>query len=179
LAASFIDWSPEERKMKILDKIENAFIALTIFAATILVTLNVVMRWMGLGTSWSEELTRYLLISMTFIGISVCARNNEHIGIDLLPLLSKGKVKILVHAVIYVVCLIFSALFTWYGIELVQFIHGTSQEMPSLGAPMYLIYLTMPIGGLLMTVRYVQNLITLFRNPNSVLTETRKEHAAV
>lgn len=165
--------------MKILDKLEEGFIAVTLLAATILVTINVVMRWMNLGTTWSEELTRYLLIAMTFIGMSVCAKRSEHVGVDLLPMLSKGKAKIAVHGIIYLICIIFSVLFTWYGFELMQTIKGTSQLTPSLGVPMYIIYIVLPIGGLLTTIRYLQHFIALFRTPAAVLTETRKGNGAL
>lgn len=165
--------------MKILDRMEEAFIAFTLLAATLLVTLNVAMRWMDLGTSWSEELTRYLLIAMTFVGMSVCARYSDHVSIDLVPMLSKGNLKITVHAIIYVIAIIFSIVFTWYGFELVLFVQNTTQEAPSLGIPMYLVYVIMPIGGLLTTIRYIQNIITLFRTPTAILTDTRKGNGAL
>jgi C4-dicarboxylate transporter DctQ subunit len=165
--------------MKILDKIEEAFIAVTLLVATMLVTINVVMRWMNLGTTWSEELTRYLLIAMTFIGMSVCAKYSDHVGVDLVPMLSKGKVKIVIHGIIYVICIIFSLLFTWYGLELMQNVKGTSQLTPSLGIPMYIIYILLPIGGLLTTIRYLQHFFALLKTPTALLTETRKGNGAL
>ena len=159
---------------KILNKIEEAFIAAALFVATVIVTLNVFLRWVNLGTSWSEELVRYLLIALTFVGMSVCARLSEHVTIDLLPQMTKGKLKIAVHFLIYVVALVFSVLFTWYGFKLVIALEQTAQTSPTLGIPMYMVYLVMPIGGALTVIRYVQKIVALFRTPTAVLTETRK-----
>ncbi len=160
--------------MKILDRMEEAFIASALLVSAIIVTLNVILRWMNLGTSWSEELVRYLLIALTFIGMSACAKRSEHISVDLVPQLSKGRFKVVVHLIIYVIALVFSVLFAWYGFKLANSILHTAQLTPALGIPMYIIYAIMPVGGALTVLRYVQNIIALFRTPTAVLTETRK-----
>ncbi|MBM4763633.1 TRAP transporter small permease [Bacillus sp. B15-48] len=148
--------------MKIINKIEEAFISFSILFATLLVLVNVTLRMFGKGITWSEELIRFMLIWVTFIGISVCARNDEHFSIEFIPQLVRGKVKKGLMFVIYVLSLIFSVIFTWYSFKLLQFTFGNGQLTPGLGVPFALIYGIIPLSGFLLIIRYVQQLIKCF-----------------
>ncbi|WP_134702803.1 TRAP transporter small permease [Ammoniphilus sp. YIM 78166] len=154
--------------LKVLDKIEDAFVVITIFAATLLVFINVVLRLFGMGTTWSEELIRYLIIWLTFIGASICVRKGEHVGIELLPELLPDRIKKFLALIVNTIVILFLLFLLKYSVELVQFNQKNGQIAPALGIPMYIIYLSVPIGTLLMMIRYVHQVILLFKTGHPI-----------
>jgi len=147
--------------LKWLDKLEEIFISLTLLAANLLVVVNVIIRAFGHGTMWSEELIRYMVIWVTFIGISYCVRVGGHISIELIPDLLKGKSKVILESIIYLTSFIFSVLLTWYSVQFVHTNYLYGQQSPALEIPIFLIYLVIPISGGLMTLRYVTQMIEM------------------
>lgn len=148
--------------MKVIDRLEEVFISLSILIATLLVLVNVILRLMGSGITWSEELIRYLLIWVTFVGMSVCARQREHVSIEFIPQMLKAQTHKILMIFIQFTSLIFSIILTLYSFQLLRFNIETGQVTPGLGLPFYLIYLVIPLSGMLLIVRYSQELIKLF-----------------
>jgi len=147
--------------VRFISRLEEIIIAISILFATILILVNVALRLMGSGITWSEELIRYLLILVTFIGMSVCARDGEHVSIEFIPQMLKGKANTILMVVINSVSLIFSIMLTWYSFQLFQFSWKTGQLSPGLGLPIFLIYAVTPLSGLLVTIRYFQQIIKI------------------
>jgi C4-dicarboxylate transporter DctQ subunit len=157
------------KSVKILDKIEEIFISAAILFSALLVLLNVVLRLTGNGSIWSEELIRYLLIWVTFIGLSFCVRKNDHMLIDFLPGLLKGNFKKSLLLLNHSIGLLFALVFSWFSLEFINFSMNTNQLSPALNVPMYIIYIVIPISGLLMAIRYSQKIIeVLFRKAVSI-----------
>lgn len=141
--------------IKILDRIEDVFSVVAFFLATLLIFMNVVLRFIGHGTTWSEELIRYLIIWLTFIGSSICVRKNEHVSVDLLPEFLPEFWKKILFIVVNVIAIIFLLFITKYSIDLIAFSVQTGQISPALGIPMFTVYLILPIGFILMALRYL------------------------
>ena len=58
--------------MKILDRVEDVFCAASLLLTALVLFANVVLRYVfSASTSWAEELIRYLMIWITFIGGSI------------------------------------------------------------------------------------------------------------
>lgn len=140
--------------MGVLKKIENGFIAGVMLLTVLLAFINVFLRQFGLGFSWTEELIRYLIIWMTFIGASVCVRNGSHISIDAIPALFRGKAKNIFNGFIYLISLIFSIGLLWFAYIFISDQMNTVQVSPALGFPMYYFYLVILIMAILITVQY-------------------------
>ena len=69
-------------------------IALCLLAMVVLVFSNVVLRYVfNSGIATSEELSRWLLVWLTFLGAIVALRQHAHLGVDTLirALPPKGK----------------------------------------------------------------------------------------
>ncbi|MDE0386368.1 MAG: TRAP transporter small permease [Defluviicoccus sp.] len=136
---------------------EAGFVALAMAAASVLLFVNVILRYVFLSAlSWAEEVTMYLIVWLVFVGGSVTLRMFGHISIDLLPLaLPPGgarRLKLFVSAAM----LIFFAVFFYYsGLHTLR-VMATGQLTPVLEAPMWLTYLAMPVGSLLMGIRTAQ-----------------------
>jgi len=142
---------------KALSFFERGFIALCLLLGALLLFVNVFMRYIFLAPiSWAEELTLYLCVWLVFVGASVAVKEKGHIAIDLLPYMLSPRGRVFLARFVAVVFLIFLAVFFWYSLQHVLRVKATAQVTPIMQAPMWLTYLAMPVGSLLMVLRIIQ-----------------------
>jgi TRAP-type C4-dicarboxylate transport system permease small subunit len=99
---------------------------------------------------WSEELARFLLVWLTFLGATVAYRRKAHPGIDVLysrmsPALQKAAV-ILTH----LAAITLFAVMVFYGYQFAYFIR--LQISPALYLPKWIILSIIPLSGLILLV---------------------------
>ena len=71
------------RLLDLYCKVLKAAIALCLAAMVVLVFSNVVLRYVfNSGIATSEELSRWLLVWLTFLGAIVALREHAHLGVD-------------------------------------------------------------------------------------------------
>ena len=142
---------------KCLAKIEDFFCASALLLTAVLLFVNVVLRYVfSASTSWAEELIRYLMIWITFIGGSVCVRKGAHIRMDFLLTLIPKAAHRWVNRLVFLVAAFFCAALFWYSFQLVLFTVELEQTSPAMKLPMWIPYLAMPLGSALMALRFVQ-----------------------
>ncbi len=148
---------------------EWTFIGGALAFTSALLFVNVILRYVFLSPiSWAEEVTLYVMVWIVFVGGSVAIRTRGHIAIDLLPLmLSSGQRRWLATAV-HATALVFFAVFFWYSLQHTLRVRSVGQLTPIMQAPMWLTYLAMPVGSLLMGLRTVQAVSGLWRHAADV-----------
>jgi TRAP-type C4-dicarboxylate transport system permease small subunit len=98
---------------------------------------------------WVEEVSRYLMIWLTFLAAGLVLRYGGHVGIDTLQnALPRQAARI--RAAIFVLLLIFFATMLWLGARYSMMTWG--QTTPVMQIPIGAVYLAMPIGFALMIV---------------------------
>src|SRR5690625_3666083 len=82
--------------MKKLMKIEENFNSILILSLTLLTILQVLSRYVFMTSlPWVEELARYLMIFMVYIGSAVAVFRHDHFKVELLELfLSKQQLRV-------------------------------------------------------------------------------------
>lgn len=102
---------------------------------------------------WSEELARFLLVWLTFVGATVAYRRNMHPGVDAIfkRLDRSGRKKL--RRAVDLLCLLFFALLIWYGTHFAYFIRA--QTSPALGLPKWLVFSIIPLSGLLFSLHAI------------------------
>src|SRR5258705_7660424 len=129
----------------------NRWIVIAILGAmAAMVFANVVLRFLtDHSILWVEEVSRYLMIWLTFLGAGLVLRYGGHIGIDTLQdRLPRHAMAI--RTVIFIVMLAFFAVMLWLGIRYSAF--TWDQTTPVMQIPIGAVYLAMPIGFALMIV---------------------------
>ena len=104
----------------ILDRIIGGFIGALILIACFVLFVNVVLRALGYSLKWAEELTRYIIVWVTFIGGSMCIQDGTHVGIDVLPSRLGPKGKLILSIIINLISLAFVAVMAYLGVEMVM-----------------------------------------------------------
>ncbi|MBI6629211.1 TRAP transporter small permease [Pontibaca salina] len=137
--------------------VEKAILILALLVSTGVLIADIVLRsTVGIALSWSAELTRYAIVWMVFIGGSVAAREGSHISIDMLgEMLPPGSAKALGAAAMAVSgagCAVLMVV----SVQLVRTMMTFGQTSPALEVPMWWVYLALPVGFGLMSIRFVQ-----------------------
>jgi TRAP-type C4-dicarboxylate transport system permease small subunit len=117
----------------------------------VLVFANVVSRYLlNYSIVWVEEITRYLMVWVGFLGSGLVLRYGAHIAVDTFQDLLPERAARAVRMVIVVLLAGLFAAMTWLGIRYVGF--AWDQETPVLNWRTGVIYLAVPIGSALMLV---------------------------
>jgi C4-dicarboxylate transporter DctQ subunit len=155
--------------MKVLNKIEENFCGMALLATTLIIFVNVVMRYfLDYGITWAEEGVRYLMIWIAFIGGSICFRKGVHVSIDFFLDIAPKRSQVYIVAAVTIISMVFTAAMSYYGVKLVMFIMNSGQVTPALSMPMWIPYLAIPIGFVLMTMRNIVIFIKILQGKHEI-----------
>ena len=119
-------------------------------------TYTVFTRYLlNIVPSWSEEIPRYLLVWITYLGAALAIKFKEHISLDvffnLMPLRARQVGHFFLNGLVAIVAVIMVV----YGIGLVN--HFGEDLMESIPVTNFWLYLAMPVSGTLMLLYLVQD----------------------
>lgn len=151
---------------KILDCVLDFFetkVCCLLFALTCIVLfIQVVFRAFGLGVSWCEEIARYLNVWVIYLASAKAVKLNKHMSVDLLPLVLKGKAKVILHIFANVVSLVFFLVLAQFGTQVLMKMTVRPQYSAANNINMIIPYAAPTVGAFLMIIRQVQILIDYF-----------------
>ncbi|QJQ96738.1 MULTISPECIES: TRAP transporter small permease [Halomonadaceae] len=153
----------EEEEFRFRDYCIEDYLSLVIFWVLILVVfLQFFTRYvMGDSTTWTEEIARYLLIGVGFVGSVMAVRKGSHIMVEFFyHYMPDWLARLLTHAVA-AVSLIFYVAMAWVAFRLAG---RTGGMMISVDLPKSIIYYTVSAAFLLMAVRCLQHAIRRYRH---------------
>ena len=108
--------------------------------------------------AWIDEATRLLMVWAVFLALGLALERGRHVAVTtLFEKFSKIPRKIL-SFVINLTGIIFSCYLAWLGIALIKFVMRTGQISPTLGMPMYWLYVAPTVGFVLLALRYALEL---------------------
>ena len=156
-----------------LDRLEEFLIASLIAGATLLIFVAVAHRYaldlsakwhwdavydqlFKVNLAWAQELCVYMFIWMAKFGAAYGVRTGIHVGVDVLvnKLPPKGRLTSILFS------LLAGALFTGVvgtmGADFVWGMAHTDQVSADMEAPLWIVYLAIPLGSYLMCFRFLQ-----------------------
>jgi C4-dicarboxylate transporter DctQ subunit len=120
-------------------------------AMTLLVGVQISGRFVfGYSIFWSDELARFLLVWISFLGISIGIRRAAHPRVDTLVRALPARWARAVSVLSIILSVTFFSIMAVYGGALV--LRTWSQYSTSLGIRMGIPYLAVPVAGVLMTL---------------------------
>ena len=135
---------------------------IVVFATIVVVVFGqVVSRFLfNAPFSWSEELARYLQVWLIMLGSATCLRKGLHLTVDYaihsLPQGIKRNLQLLsITAILFFLGVVFVS-----GISLIA--ATLNQRTPALQMPVWVVYLAIPVGSLLMFLEAVGLVLTAF-----------------
>lgn len=146
-----------------LSKVCGVAAAALVGAAILVVCQMVVMRYfLGASTVWQTEFVIYALVASTFIGSPYVLLIRGHVNVDLLPIYLGRRGRYALALVASAMGLVFCAALAWTGYELFHeaLVGGwTTDTVWQL--PLWIPYLSMPVGIGLLALQYVADIISL------------------
>lgn len=130
------------------------------FAILGVITIQIFMRnIVGHGLQWAEEVTRYLHVWVTYIGIAYATRMNTHIQIDILQRKLPVKIRKPIVLIIQLVLLGLFALAFVGSVQDVITIAKSGNMAESMNISQNWMYMAAPIGLGLAIFRLIQTLV--------------------
>jgi C4-dicarboxylate transporter DctQ subunit len=160
----------KEKLKHFIDNFEGYLCVVMLIAMSIIVFLQVIFRFiLKSSLPWSEEVSRYLLVWITFMGGAYGVKTGAHLGVEavqlLLPVKARKVAKLITHLVGLIVCVV--VLIISIGIIQKQLAGG--QKSPALRLEIGYIYLAIPVGMVFFIIRYLELLVTGIRDFNKDL----------
>ena len=157
--------------MKILSKLSRACEKFAIAASGILLAIvfalvfgAVIFRAVGSNFALSEELSRWGLVSICFIGASAALKQKMHVAVnmlvDMLPL-PLGKILVAIAHVLVLVLLVYSTGYSWRAAMRAGAMTGDIIPLS-----MMWVKLTLPLGMAMMIVHLVHGLASIYSSPD-------------
>ena len=142
----------------IVERHPEDWIAMVIFwSLAFIVFLQFFTRYiLNDSLSWTEEIARYGLMWVTFIGGIMVTRRGTHIAVELMSnLMSPGPARVALLAFIDIVKLLFLALLAYFSITITE--RMNTQVMTVFDVPMSYVYAGVAVGCIGMFLRQAQN----------------------
>ena len=128
------------------------------------------------SASWTEEIARYLLIGVVFVGASIGVAKNNHIQVDLLYRYLPASAGRALAVLVDVLRIAFLASMSWYTLQMMQ--KMGSYQMTIIDLPMNIVYGVVLFGFVAMTLRSLwvarvhwQRGYTSLERPESSITD--------
>ena len=125
---------------------------------TLVVAVQVFFRYvLNQSLFWSEELARFLLVWLSFLGASVAYRRKAHPGVDVLSSRMPDSLRKMFAVIVHSVSLIFFFVMILYGCRFAYFVR--LQISPALYVPKWIIFSIVPLSGLIFLIHGITFLL--------------------
>ena len=157
-----------------LDRLEETLIAFLMGAATLVIAMAVLHRFLAgvphlqdavirIDVSWAQELCIYMFVWMAKFGAAYGVRTGIHVGVDVLVNMLKPQHRRWVVLFSLLCGVLFTAVVGTMGAKFVYELYDTDQVSPDLELPRWIVFLCIPLGSYLMCFRFLQVAWTFWR----------------
>ena len=115
-------------------------------AIAIILFAQVLARYLGASLSWSEEVGRYLLVAITFLGASVAYKRAHFIGLAGFGAKLGPSVEQIIVRLLQLLTLACFGLITWFGVFYT--LNSWNQTSTAVQMPMSIPLSVIPLSGL-------------------------------
>ncbi|QOY35312.1 TRAP transporter small permease [Anaerobacillus isosaccharinicus] len=139
---------------------ENFVIATGLIFISGLIFVNVISRYFfGTSINWAEELARYIIVWITFIGISTCTRFDDHVKIEVLTNKFRQSIREIIKKIVNVVNTLLALYLFYLGFVITINMYNIGNKSVTMGMPIWLLYLAVPIGTFLMSFQFLKKVL--------------------
>jgi len=128
----------------IIDRAMVGMVFLIVAAMVIVTTLQVVFRVVFNALTWSEELSRYLLVWGTFFGATLAYKRGNHIAVTFIIDFFPTRLRVWFNVFTYLLSLAFFIIVAQQGLNMITM--QIFQVSPALQMPMQYVYWSIPLS---------------------------------
>jgi C4-dicarboxylate transporter, DctQ subunit len=145
----------------VIEKIEEVILCIGVGVLAVILIVNVIARKSGTSIYFIDELAMFLVIWITFIGLSYASRKGRHIRMGAIFDLSSLKVQKFMIYVISAISAVTMFYLTYLSFNYVYTTFCWQQMLPALGIPYWIGVVIVPLGFFLAGIHYI---MTIFKN---------------
>jgi len=143
-----------------------------LIAMSVIIVAQVFFRYViGSSLRWAEEVGRFLLIAITFIGSAYAFRRGTHVSVEAVVNLLPPKIAFLVHIFSRIASIIFFGILLIYGYEYAM--NNINHLTPATRISVAIPYMSIPIGSAMIIIRLV--VLTIQELKRGVIEEDQVE----
>lgn len=142
------------------DHFEEIFLVVTLSAMTVLIFGQTFLRFsIGKTPSWTQELAQFLQVYFVYLGASYAIKLDAHIRVTFIRKILPPFLRNSFEIMSYFCFIVFCGILIYWGIPLCNDIRNFNQVSAAIRLPMYIPYLALPLGGIIMSFRLVQKIV--------------------
>lgn len=140
------------RIARTIERIETAIIATLVLAMVVLAGAQILLRNLfETGFAWADPLLRAMVLWAAMLGALAAARDDKHIGLDLLTHFLHGRTRRVVRTIALLFAAAICAAMAWYGGNLVAVDLDGGTKIGAI--PGWVVELILPVGFALLALR--------------------------
>ena len=135
-----------------------------IFLMTLLITIDVLGRAIGMPSYIADEMSGYLLIGIVFLGLGYTQRKGKHIQITILTRNLSGRKRRIIEIATLLLALVFIGWFTFSTIApVIQNYQVNATSLSIIATPLWIPWLLIPLGLAILAIELIVELIQVLR----------------
>ncbi len=122
-----------------------------VISIALIVSASVFFRYvLNDSLTWSEEIAKYFMVWLVFVGAPVAMVEGRHIAIEIFPNLFKPKLRAFIFLCVNFLIVITMCFWTAKGLQYT--IQGWSQVLMAIELPLGLVFASIPFGSAIMVL---------------------------
>jgi TRAP-type C4-dicarboxylate transport system permease small subunit len=123
-----------------------------VLSIALIVSASIFFRYvLNDSITWSEEIAKYLMVWMVFVGAPVAMVESRHIAIEMFPNLFRPRIRALIFLIVNLLIVLTMAFWTYRGFTYT--VGGMSQVMSSFDKiPLGVVFASIPFGSCIMMI---------------------------
>lgn len=133
----------------VFDKVCSVLIVIMLGLMVVITGAQIICRTWFTALTWSDEVTRYLLIWSTFLGASVVYRHSGHISVTIVQDAVPPRLSKILRVAVHVICFVLFTVLLYFSCTYCMKLNKTATTLP---IKMKYIYLCVPISMVILMV---------------------------
>ncbi len=149
-----------KQQKTIIDKIFEILLSFSVLGMAFILIIGVIARTVfNSSLTFTEEIGQVLNIAVTFLGVGYCAKQARHISMSVLYDFANLKLKKGLTCLISLATSLVMFYLTYLAIYYVHSVYVLERVSAALRVPMWIFYLSVPIGFFMAGVEYMKTFI--------------------
>lgn len=150
--------------MKIIEQIEKVVSCVSVAVMAVLVFANVIARYaFNSPLAFSDEISSYLFILMSFMGTAIAARRKAHLGLSIVTDRLSPNGRKYMGVVMYAISAFFCLLIVIFGIQMVMSQYQLGQETATMQWPEWIYGLFVPVGAAFAMIAFLSGIANMLK----------------
>lgn len=146
----------------VINGVEVSLLVFCVAALAVLLIANVFCRTFYQSIYFAEEISKYLIILITFVGVSYGVRKARHIRMGAFLDVMPPRMEKCFIIFISLISAITMAIMAWFSYKYLLNSMNMGHRTPALRVPTWTFYIIVPIGFGLASIQYIRTIIKNF-----------------